>query len=150
MDTQTTRNAKDILERNRAALNTRDIEGYLANQTPDVEFVLPGGLALHGREQIRHYTEAFLVAFPDGMLTFGEQVLTEEGAATEVIFTGTHTGPMMTNAGPLPPTGKRVTTHSCSILRFRDGLIASEHVYSDQMEMLQQLGLAPTPASNGE
>jgi len=49
----------------------------------------------------------------------------------------------MTPNGPIPPTGKRVTTHSVSILRMKDDLIASEHVYFDQLEMLTQLGLKP-------
>jgi predicted ester cyclase len=43
--------------------------------------------------------------------------------------------------GPLPPTGKTVTTHSVSILHIKDGLIASERVYGDQLEMMTQLGL---------
>ena len=38
---------------------------------------------------------------------------------------------------------KRVTTHSVSILRIKDDLIASERVYFDQLDMLTQLGLMP-------
>ena len=143
MAKQNTPNTKQVLDRNITALNARDIDGYLANQRPDVEFVLPGGVTLHGRDQLRQYTEALWKAFPDGTLTFGDQVLTEDAAATEVVFTGTHAGPMMTPNGPIPPTGKRVTTHSLSILRMKDDLIASEHVYFDQLEMITQLGLKP-------
>jgi hypothetical protein len=33
-----------------------------------------------------------------------------------------------------------------SILQIRDGLVASEHVYLDQMDMLTQLGLAGSDA----
>jgi uncharacterized protein (TIGR02246 family) len=135
--------AKHVLDRNITALNARDIEGYLANQRPDVTFVLPGGHTLHGRDQIRPYTEAQWKAFPDGTLAFGDQVLAEDAAATEVVFTGTHTGPMITPNGPIPPTGKRVTLHLMSSLCIKDGLIASEHVYGDQLEMLMQLGLMP-------
>ena len=143
MAKQETPSTKQVLDRNIAALNARDIDGYLANQRPDVEFVLPGDVTLHGRDQVRHYTEALWKAFPDGVLTFRDQVLTEDAAATELVFTGTHTGPMMTPNGPIPPTGKRITTHSVSILRMKDDLIASEHVYFDQLEMITQLGLKP-------
>ncbi len=143
MAKQDTPRTKHVLDRNITALNARDIDGYLANQRPDVEFVLPGDVTLHGRDQVRHYTEALWKAFPDGKLAFGEQVFAEDAAATELVFTGTHTGPMMTPNGPIPPTGKRVTTHSVSILRIKDDLIASEHVYFDQLEMLTQLGLMP-------
>ncbi len=143
MAKQDTSKTRQILDRNITTHNTRDIDGYLANQSPDVEFVLPGDVTLHGRDQVRHYTEALWKAFPDGVLTFGNQVLAEDAAATELVFTGTHTGPMMTPNGPIPPTGKRVMTHSVSILRIKDDLIASEHVYFDQLEMLTQLGLMP-------
>ncbi len=151
MAKQETPSAQQILNRNMTTLNARDIEGYLANQQQDVEFVLSGGITLHGRDQVRQYIEALWKAFPDGKLAFGEQVFAEDAAATELVFTGTHTGPMMTPNGPIPPTGKRVTLHSASILKIKDGLIASEHVYSDQLEMMTQLGLmpaAPKPADD--
>jgi uncharacterized protein (TIGR02246 family) len=134
-------NEKRVLDRNITAVNARDIEGYLANQQPDVEFVLPGGMTLRGRDQVRQYTEALWQAFPDGILAFGAQVLGHDAAATEVVFTGTHTGPMVTPNGSIPPTGRSVTLHSASILHIEDGLVASEHVYLDQLEMMTQLGL---------
>src|SRR6266566_9656198 len=143
MAKQDTSKTKHILDRNITTHNARDIDGYLANQRPDVEFVLPGDVTLHGRDQVRHYTEALWKAFPDGKLAFGEQVFAEDAAATELVFTGTHTGPMMTPNGPIPPTGKRVTLHSASILKIKDGLIASEHGYADQLEIMTQLGLMP-------
>jgi uncharacterized protein (TIGR02246 family) len=138
---QETPTAKDVLDRNITAVNARDIEGYLANQQPDVEFVLPGGITLRGRDQVKQYTEALLEAFGDGTLAFGAQVFGEDMAATEVIFTGTHTGPLVTPNGSVPATGKTVVVHSASILRIKDGLIASEHVYMDQLEMMTQIGL---------
>jgi predicted ester cyclase len=132
---------RDVLERNITAINNRDIDAYLANQQPDVEFRLPGGVVVRGRDQVREYTESLWTAFPDGTLAFGDQVLAGDAAATEVIFAGTHTGPLLTPKGPVAPTGRRVTLRSASILRITDGLIASEHVYLDQLEMMTQLGL---------
>jgi predicted ester cyclase len=140
---QETPSTQQVLDRNITTLNARDIDGYLANQSPDVELVLSGGVILHGRYEIRHYIEALWKAFPDGKLAFGEQVFAEDAAATELVFTGTHTGPLMTPNGPIPPTGNHVTLHSASILNIKDGLIASEHLYSDQLELLTQLGLKP-------
>jgi len=35
---------------------------------------------------------------------------------------------------------------SVSMLRFKDGMVAYEHVFMDQLQMLTQLGLAPAPA----
>ena len=148
MTDQDRTSAKHVLERNIAALNARDIGAYLANQRPDVEFLLPGGATLQGREQVRQYTEALWQAFPDATLTFGDQVLADNVAATEVVFTGTHTGPMPTPSGPIPPTGRPVTLRSASILRIEDGLVASEHVYVDQLDLMTQLGLLLPAAQN--
>jgi predicted ester cyclase len=130
---------KQILDRNITAINGRDIEGLLANQQPDVVFELPGGVSLRGHDELRQYMEAMWEAFPDGVLAFGAQAFADGIAATEVAFTGTHTGPMPSPSGPIPPTGKAVTTHSVSVLHITDGLIASERVYGDRLEMMTQL-----------
>jgi predicted ester cyclase len=139
--------AARILNHNITALNRRDIEAYLANQHPDVEFTLPGGAVFHGRDEIRAATEAFWIAFPDGALRFGDQVLTEDAAATEVFFTGTHAGPLATPDGEIPPTGRTVRTTTVSMLRFRDGMIVSERVIGDEMDLPRQLGLVPPAQS---
>jgi uncharacterized protein (TIGR02246 family) len=137
---QNTRTVREVLDRNIAAINSRDIEAFLANRQPDVEFVLPGGVTLRGRDQLRPFVEAQWAAFPDGKLTFGAQVFAEDAAATEIVFTGTHTGPIPAPDGPIPPTGRQVTLRSASILRIQDGMKASEHVYADQLELASQLG----------
>jgi predicted ester cyclase len=134
---------KQLLDRNIKALNAKDIQGVLANQQPDAELVVGGGLTLRGHEQLKQYTEALWTAFPDGAFSHTGQVLADDAAAAELVFTGTHTGPLATPNGAIPPTGKHVTLHSASIMRFKDGLIASEHAYTDQVEFMTQLGLMP-------
>jgi len=134
---------KQLLDRNLKALNAQDIEGVVANQQPDTELVIPGGAVLRGHEQLRQYTEALWAAFPDGVFSFASQVLAEDAAAVELVFSGTHDGPLVTADGVVEPTGKRVTLRSASVMRFRDGLIVSEHAYPDQLEFMKQLGLLP-------
>jgi ketosteroid isomerase-like protein len=56
----------------------------------------------------------------------------------------------MTPNGPVPPTGKQVSTRSASILRIKDGLVASEHGYADPLELLAQLGLLPPSTSDDQ
>jgi predicted ester cyclase len=143
MPQQTIDDVKEILERNRTALNNRDMDTYLENQDPAVSFTMPGGITLQGRDRVRALIEAMWQAFPEGELTFGEQVFDENGAATEVIFTGTHSGPLAGPGGAIPPTGKRVETHSASVLQMKDGRIISEHGYGDPNELMLQLGLMP-------
>jgi predicted ester cyclase len=139
-------NPAQILQRNITALNNRDFEAYLSNQHPDVTITLPGGVQVHGRDQVRASMQVMFTAFPDGKLQFGEQVLADDAAATEVVFTGTHTGPLAMPAGEIPPTGRAVRTTTVSMLRFRNGMIISERVIGDELELVRQLGVSTPEA----
>jgi hypothetical protein len=55
---------------------------------------------------------------------------------------------MPTPNGELPATGRAIRTTSISMLTFADGMVISEHVYSDQLELVTQLGLAANPSSS--
>jgi predicted ester cyclase len=138
--------AAQILQRNITALNNRDFEAYLSNQHPDVTITLPGGVQVHGRDQVRASMQVMFTAFPDGKLQFGDQVLADDAAATEVVFTGTHTGPLTMPAGEIPPTGRAVRTTTVSMLRFRNGMIISERVIGDDLELVRQLGVSTPDA----
>lgn len=137
---QTNATVKEILERNRTTLNNRDLDGYLDNQTDDAVFVTVDGSQMH-KKDVRPFLEGFTKAFPDGKLTFGEQVLTDDSAAVVVTFEGTNTGPLPTPTGMIEPTGKHVKGTTVSFLTFRGGKIASEHVYGDPLDIMRQLGL---------
>ena len=133
--------SKQILERNRTSLNARDLAAYLDNQTPDVVLTMADGTVIKGRDAIKPFMEALWQAFPDGKLTFGEQVLADDSAAVEVTFEGTHTGRMFSPNGVIEPTNKHVKGTSVSLLKIRDGKIASERIYGDPLGMMRQLGL---------
>jgi ketosteroid isomerase-like protein len=65
-------------------------------------------------------------------------------AIDEGYFIGTHTGPLETPTGEtIPPTGKQVRLRECDVATVENGLITSHRFYFDQMEFLEQLGLAP-------
>jgi predicted ester cyclase len=138
---------KQILDRNITAINARDLDGFLSNQQPDVEFVIPGGITFLGREAVGQYMQVMWTAFPDVKLAFGRQVLGDDEAATEVVMTGTNTGPLNSPTGPIPPTGKAIKLQTLSMLRFENDRVAFEHNYFDQLDMLTQLGLAPSPSA---
>jgi steroid delta-isomerase-like uncharacterized protein len=124
------------------ASNTQDLDTYLANQSEDVEFVLPGGIVLRGHDQVGPDVQAQWAAFPDGNLTVVKQIATEDEVATEILLTGTYTGPLSTPNGPIQPTGKRVSIRFQSFHRIDREKAASEHVYFDQLEFMTQLGLS--------
>jgi hypothetical protein len=50
--------SKQVLDRNVAAVNGRDLDAYLDNQQPDIELILPSGVTLRGRVQVGQYALA--------------------------------------------------------------------------------------------
>jgi hypothetical protein len=61
---------------------------------------------------------------------------------------GEHTGPLTTPAGELAPTGRTVRVPFATLVRIRDGRIASARTSLDQLAFTTQLGLVPEPAAN--
>ena len=55
--------------------------------------------------------------------------------------TATHTG----NFFGIPPTGKQVTVEGITIHQIADGRIVADWSQSDQLSLMQQLGVAPGP-----
>jgi predicted ester cyclase len=138
--------ALEVAKKADDAFNAHDLEARLAVNTDDTEFVMPGGIRLRGREQA-DVLRAFWEALPDATITW--RVYVESGSliAGEGVLTGTHTGPFRTPQGEIPPSGATVALPYAFIRRVERGTIASEHLYFDQMEFLQQLGAMPQPSA---
>lgn len=127
-----------------------DIDGFVAMQAPDTEWLTPDG-PLHGREEVREYVGRFRAAFPDGRHTIDRAVETGNEVALEGRWTGTHTGVLATPQGDMPPSGR--TVHMTFALFVSGDPAAGEAsrvaLYMDQFAMAAQLGLLPEPQATG-
>ncbi len=124
--------------------NTQDIEQYAAVATEDCEVLdVPSGMVSHGREALKQFAQVFITAFPDGKLELTNIFATDDQAAFEFVARGTHTGPLVSPSGQIPPTGRDVELRFCNIVQVRNGKVASQHTYYDALGLLQQLGLIP-------
>lgn len=132
---------KEAADRHVSAFNAKDLDRFVGNETEDIEFVIPGGIILHGRDQVRDYMRLLWEAFPDLTITEAYQVVSADTAVTESTFRGTHTGVLRTPQGDIPPTGNSVQGRQVAVQRVRDGQVCSEHLYFDQMDFLGALGL---------
>jgi steroid delta-isomerase-like uncharacterized protein len=123
------------------AIDARDYDAVARTMTDDCEFRAPGGADLSGGEQAVAWMKPFLEAFPD--LTHELVGFVEDGdiAAFELAIKGTHTAPLASPQGNIPPTGKPVVLYSCDIARMQGDQIASYHIYFDMMGFMAQLGL---------
>ena len=67
----------------------------------------------------------------------------------EGIFSGTHTGDLMTPGGDvIPATGRSLKASYADVFEIDGDHITSERLYYDQVELLIQLGLMPAPAAS--
>jgi hypothetical protein len=105
--------------------------------TPEfVDHSLPSGVTA------AQSISAFLAGFPDAHFTVQDQIEEGDKVVTRWVTRGTHTG----NLFGIPPTGKSMTMSGISIYRIANGKMVEAWVQYDQLGMMQQLGLAPTPA----
>ena len=115
--------------------------------SPDAVNVDPGAGRLEGIAAFKAYEEGFRRAFPDGRLIMKSAVESGNTIATEGLFVGTHTGPMWTPNGEIPPTYRKLELPFGDFFQFENGRIVSHHIYYDQIAFMMQLGLLPEPAS---
>ena len=135
----------DIVRRNLRLTDEGDVDAFIAGFEPDCEWQAPGAI-LRGRDAVRAYVEPLHRALPDARHDYDLTVIGDT-AFVEGTWGGTHTGPLVTPDGEIPPTGKEVRFSFLGVVRVRGGLIYSLHVYFDQLAFLTQLGLVPEPAA---
>jgi steroid delta-isomerase-like uncharacterized protein len=123
----------------------------LALTAEDVEVTLvPFGQTFYGHEGFLAFMKSFKTAFPDITITqVIKQIATDEAVVSEFKAQGTHTGPLMTPAGEVPPTGQEVNLTVCEVWEIRNGKLAAFRNYQDAATMMRQLGLLPEPAAAG-
>jgi len=120
-----------------AAESNHDCEATLATLADDIRYrIIPGDLVMHGKEEATRYYRQWWSAFPDVNIQVERIVSAGEWVVVEASSTGTHLGPFM----GIPPTGRRVHSRVCCVIRVRDGKMVEETVYYDQLERLLQLG----------
>jgi steroid delta-isomerase-like uncharacterized protein len=128
------------------AFNAHHADARMATETPDIESILPGGIRLRGPQEVVGFLAVFWEALPDAKLTYEREVAAGDTVVIEGTLTGTHTGTFRGPGGDIPASGNAIKLRYASVKRVRDGKVASEHLYFDQLEFLQQLGAFP-PAS---
>ena len=136
-----------IVERHYANVNAGTIDKEQEVFDGAVVTVDPGAGRMEGLGAFVAYLGAFRAAMPDARIegkTFVEQ---GETVAVEGIYSGTHTGPLASPQGAIPPTGKHLALPYLELFRIRGGKITEHRVYYDQMAFLGQLGLLPALAT---
>ena len=106
---------------------------------------LPSGPA--GRKMI---AGMFPAAFPDLHVDIEIEIAEGDMVGGRLRQTGTHTGPMVSPTGTIPPSGKAVDFTEVAMLRIVDGKVATSWYWTDMIGLLTQIGvIAAPPAARG-
>jgi steroid delta-isomerase-like uncharacterized protein len=83
----------------------------------------------------------YFTAFPDARVTIEKDIAEGDYVVHYVRVVGTHTAEL----NGIPATGKRTNTTGVEILRFNNGKVVETWGVWDQLGLMQQLGVIPTP-----
>jgi predicted ester cyclase len=92
------------------------------------------------REPPKQVISRFLSAFPDGWYTIEDMIAEGDRVVVRHTFRGTHQGDFM----GIAPTGKQVTMTEIEIFRVANGRAVENWTNSDDLGLLQQLGVVPS------
>jgi predicted ester cyclase len=136
MTEQNKRIAEEILEE---VFNKKSLEATEKYFTKDYVFHgAPPGLP-PGLEGVKVYCAAVFAAFPDYHVVSTHTLAEGDLVAQRFVGKGTHTGPFM----GIEATGKKVEVSGAVIYRMADGIAVEEWMETDQLTLMQQLGVIP-------
>jgi steroid delta-isomerase-like uncharacterized protein len=132
---------KALVRRMFAELN----QGHLAviDELVAPEYVehLAGGQEIVGPAGLKQFIAQFATAFPDLHIAVEDMFGERDKVVTRFALHGTHRGELM----GIAPTGKQVSVPIMLISRIANGKFVEDWENIDQLGLLQQLGMLPTP-----
>jgi steroid delta-isomerase-like uncharacterized protein len=136
---------KAVFRRYVEALNKQDLAGAFAFFAPD--------LVWHGTNvfpdmdlvRVKQFMTAFSRAFPDAHYVMEDVIAEGDKVVRRFTMRGTHQGEFM----GIPPTGKQVRLTGIDITRIKAGKFVEGWTKTDDLGLMQQLGVIPQMAQGG-
>ena len=137
--------AAEVTRKWAEAINRHDPAGFAALYAPNAVVQDPQYPApLEGRDAIQKDMGDFMVAFPDLHMALSSLVEKNDACAVEGTFRGTHSGPLATPSGDIPPTNRQFVVNGAASYRLdAQGRILEERRYYDLAGLFAQLEVAP-------
>jgi steroid delta-isomerase-like uncharacterized protein len=140
--------AEQIARKAIDCINAHDLGAYGELHSDDFELTdTATGETFRGPDGSRKNMQGWFTPFPDANVEIVNLVAGDDWVAIEAVGRGTHTGPLATPGGDVPPTGKSITLPFCSTIRISDGKIVAGRDYYNLAAVMMQLGLMPEPAT---
>jgi steroid delta-isomerase-like uncharacterized protein len=94
-----------------------------------------------GPEGVKGVVTMFRSAMPDLRVVIEDMIAEGDKVAVRYTLEGTHEGELF----GVPPTGQRLSIKSITVERVSDGKIRDHWRVTDELGMMQQLGVIPVP-----
>lgn len=105
-----------------------------------------GTTMTNGPAVLKRIFSFWLTAFPDFHYQLDEEIAVDDKVVQRATATGTHLGEFrFPRTGTIAPTGQRFEVQHIHIYTFVNGKIVGHHATRDDLGMLQQLGVIPSP-----
>lgn len=95
-----------------------------------------------GQAGARRFVEELHAAFSNLSFDLVGQIAEDDSVVNLLIMSGEHTGALLDH---IPPSGANVVVIYAIIHRYVDGRIVEGVIVSDQLSLMQQIGVVPTP-----
>jgi steroid delta-isomerase-like uncharacterized protein len=126
------------------AFNRADWEAFRGFTAPDTVYTETGtGRRVEGADAYVELCQGWKAAFPDVAGTIRTAIASGDVVAQEIVWEGTHTGPLQTPDGVIEATGNRISIQASNWIRFAGGRAQETHHYLDVLALLQQIGAMP-------
>jgi predicted ester cyclase len=108
---------------------------------PNIVLHNASGMDIPNLNALKQFVGALCDAFPDLHFTIDDIVAEGDKVVVRYTWTGTHKGGFM----GIPPTNKKVTMWEIQMAKVVGGKIVEVWSRSDNLGIMQQLGVIPTP-----
>ena len=126
------------------AFNDADWDRFRSGLAPDTVYNETGtGRRVEGADDYVALAKGWKEAMPDVSGTIRKSLAGDGTVAQEVLWEGTHTGPMQTPAGTIEATGNRVSALGTLWVTFEGDKAREVTHHLDVLTVLQQVGALP-------
>jgi steroid delta-isomerase-like uncharacterized protein len=133
--------AKESIE----TFNRADWDGLRALLSSDTVYEEAGtGRRCVGPDELIEALIQWKTAFPDVAGEITRMVVDDDLTVLQLVWRGTHTGPLETPAGAIPASGSSMEIESTTWQDWADGRLTYERHHLDVLTLLRQIGALPT------
>src|SRR5260221_4932557 len=141
--------ARELAERHVSAFNERTWNGAFELYAPDLVMIYPAGTT-HGIEPYLATARGFISAMPDSRMEVTAIIEAGNRVVVEGAYSGTHTGPLGTPQGEVPPTGRKLMLPLCDVIKVAARRVTHNLAFEDQMTIGAHVRVLPDAAASGQ